>query len=71
MNKVNERKENESARAFAAARLYFAMGPERSLAKVAQELNKPLSLINRWSARWAWVDRARAFDEEFHQGVQR
>jgi hypothetical protein len=63
---IYDRQEKESAKSFAAARLYFEQGPEGSLASVAQALGKSLSLINRWSGTWQWVARAKAFDEELN-----
>lgn len=65
------RQEKESAKAYAASRLYCEQGPERSLARVAREWAKPLSLINRWSSRWRWVARARAFDEELDKKLRK
>jgi hypothetical protein len=54
----------ESARAFEAFRHYRDLGASRSTAKVAQELGKAKTLIDRWSADWSWVRRAAAWDEE-------
>jgi hypothetical protein len=68
---IYDRQEKEGAKAFAAARLYFEQGPERSLASVAQAKGKPLSLINRWSGKWQWVVRARAFDEELDKELDK
>ena len=64
MNPICKRQKNESAKAFAASRLYCEQGPDRSLARVARETGKPLSLINRWSGRWGWVARAKESDDE-------
>lgn len=60
----------ESAKALAAYALYEAMGPERSLAKVAggfgQSVGKVLvgrlPTLERWSAAYGWVERAAAAD---------
>jgi hypothetical protein len=54
----------ESARAFEAFSHYRDLGASRSTAKVAQELGKAESLMDRWSADWSWVKRAAAWDEE-------
>ena len=54
-----ERQEGESDKAFAAFRVYLEMGPKRSIAAVAQECTKSVSLIKRWSKRWDWRVRVR------------
>jgi len=55
----------ESRQAYAAFGLYRDMGPhERSNAKVAQELRRSKTLMDRWSRRWFWVRRAEAWDAE-------
>lgn len=59
-----ERLRGESAPAFQAFALYRDMGADRSLAKVAKELGKSATLIERWSARDAWVTRVDAWDVE-------
>jgi hypothetical protein len=60
---VWERMPAERARAYEAAREYFKMGPKRSHAAVARALNKEVSQIQRWSKRWLWVSRAKAYDD--------
>lgn len=57
-----ERQGRESDEAFEAFKIYLHLGVERSTAKVAEQLGKSLSLIQRWSAEWHWVERCRAFD---------
>lgn len=57
-----ERQPGESARAYEAARLYFEMGPGRSLVAVGQKVGKSRGLIERWSARWSWRERAAGYD---------
>src|SRR5712691_12687320 len=52
----------ESAQAFAAFVEYRDLGPERSIDAVVQKLDKSRTLIGRWSGRWRWVKRARAYD---------
>ena len=60
-----ERQPMESARAFAAFSRYRDMGPgQRSSAKVAQELGRSKTLMDRWSSCWSWVKRAEAWDAE-------
>ena len=62
MNLPYERKPNESAKAFAGFTTYADLGPKRSLAAVGQALGKSVGLIERWSRRHDWVNRAQAHD---------
>ena len=55
-----EQQPRESAKAFAAFKIYLDMGSERSLATVGQKLGKSLVLIERWSSRWHWAERVAA-----------
>ena len=66
-----ERQDGESAQAFEGFALYRDMGAERSLAKVAQKLGKSKALMERWSVRWQWGQRAEAWDAEFDRMVRR
>lgn len=60
-----ERQVGESAKAFEAFTKYRDMTPgERSIRKVAQNLSKSATLIKNWSARYGWVERATAWDDE-------
>jgi hypothetical protein len=56
------RRPGESAKAHAAADIYFKLRDERSLEVVAGRLRKHKSLIARWSAKYQWPARARAYD---------
>ncbi len=62
-------KPGESAKAYECANAYFSMGAERSLPKVSQLRSEsglkpvPISSLKRWSAKWNWVERARAYDQ--------
>lgn len=58
----SERQPKETTPAFEAFRCYLEMGPARSTGKVAQELGKSKTLIDRWSSRWSWVERVREFE---------
>ena len=59
-----EKKPAETAVAFQAFAVYRDMGLGiRSNAKVAEELGKSVTLINRWSSRWEWVDRVDEYDQ--------
>ncbi|WP_194522383.1 hypothetical protein [Cellulosimicrobium sp. JZ28] len=57
----------ESAKAHEAFRLYCAQGAARSTARVAQELGKTKTLVDRWSSRWQWVARAAEHDAALHR----
>jgi hypothetical protein len=49
--------------AFGAFVVYRDLPPnERSAVRVASEYGRSASLIERWRARWFWVERARAYD---------
>lgn len=44
---------------------YLALGPERSLTKLAEVLNKPpgyVAVLKRWSVKYQWVKQAREYD---------
>jgi len=55
---------NESAKAFNALKTYAAMGPKRSLVKVAHKLGISRQLIERWSVRHQWQKRLRKLELE-------
>lgn len=59
-----ERQPKETAPAYQAFRTYLEQGPRRSTAAVARALGKSKTLIDRWSSRWRWVERVRAFDSQ-------
>lgn len=55
---------DESAKAYQAFAVYRDAGPNRSLADTGQKLGKNLTTLGQWSVKYAWPDRARAFDAE-------
>lgn len=68
-----ERRPDESPQAFAAATIYFELGPDaRSLKAVTQSLAKGSpgdrqgirvpQHIRSWCSKYSWVERARAYD---------
>lgn len=59
-----ERQKSESAKAYEAFSLYRDMGASRSIAKVAEKLQKSNQLLGRWSRNNKWVDRVAAWDAE-------
>ena len=58
------RRPGEPARAYQAFGRYLAMGPMRTLPRVASEWDLPDTSVRRWSARWEWVSRCAAYDSE-------
>lgn len=59
-----ERQDSETKKAFEAFQVYRDLGITRSLREVAQQLNKSLALIGRWSSQYGWVERAQEYDDE-------
>lgn len=57
------RLENEHAKRYAARVAYLTLGPTRSLAAVAAQQQKALTLIERWSTQDCWVEHARRYDD--------
>ncbi len=68
-DKINswERQPKESLKAYEALYLYLQLGEERSCAKVAKQLGKSTTLIERWCSAWNWVNRSRDYDNELHR----
>ena len=60
MPMIFEKQPRESAKAFAAFSLYLSLGPQRSLAEVAQKLHKSVTMLGRWSAKFDWPARVAA-----------
>lgn len=60
--KAWERRADESEQAYEAFSVYRDI--VRSTAKVGQKLGKSTALIHRWSAKYDWVERARAYDNQ-------
>lgn len=59
-----ERQEGETSKAWEAFCIYRDMGVDRSLRKVAQNLNKSVTQIAEWSSKYDWVKRVTAWDAE-------
>jgi hypothetical protein len=57
-----ERQSDEGEEAFEAFDIFTKMGSTRSCVRVANQLQKSESLIYRWSSRYLWPQRARAWD---------
>lgn len=65
MAEIWDRLPNESSKAYAVFCIYRDLGPERSLEKLRQNLDKPRSRkwLGDWSVKYNWVDRAVAYDD--------
>lgn len=65
MNNAWDRQPGESTKAYAAFCAYRDLGPERSIEKAGQMLDKPRSKkwLGEWSAKYKWVERAKAYDD--------
>lgn len=59
-----DRQKGETKKAFEAFTVYRDLGTTRSLAKVANKLDKSKTIIGRWSSKWNWVERTNAWDDE-------
>lgn len=60
-----ERQERETPKSFAAFCVYRDMGPQdRTLAKTADVVGKSTSLMDTWSQKYGWVNRAAEWDNE-------
>lgn len=66
-----ERQKNESQQAYEAFVVYRDLGAERSITRVVQELNKSRALIGKWSSRFKWVERCRAYDNHLDEIARR
>lgn len=64
MLKPYHKQPKETGKAFEAFKVYLTLGPTRLLKQVAAQVKKNHKLIEQWSARWAWVERAAAWDAE-------
>lgn len=59
-----ERQPRETPKAFEAFCAYRDMGTDRSCSKVAAVVGKSFSLMQQWSQKNGWVERAAAWDDE-------
>jgi hypothetical protein len=56
-----EQQPRESDKAFAAFSLYLGLGPQRSIAAVAEKLSKSEGLIQRWSSKFGWPSSVQTY----------
>jgi hypothetical protein len=61
-NQIWKRLPSDTDKSFKAFCIYRDMGASRSVRDVAQELNKSLTVIARWSTANDWTKRVAAFD---------
>lgn len=54
----------ESARAFAAFRIYLEAGPDRSIRKLGRKLGKNRTTLGNWSSKWHWAERVKAWEAD-------
>src|ERR1700680_1693937 len=57
-----DRLPEETAIAYEAFVVYCEQEASRSLSDVSVLLNRRLATVKRWSSRWNWQERCRAFD---------
>lgn len=55
----------EPRKAYAAFRVFYEMGIERTLSVTADKTGYPYRAIRVWSAKWKWLERAKAYDDQF------
>lgn len=57
-----DRQPGETSKAYAAFEIYLDLADQRSTRRTAEALSKSEALINGWSRKHSWPDRARAWD---------
>lgn len=62
--RIWERREDETPKQYEAFCAYRDMGSDRSIRAVGEKLGKSEGLMERWSSKNHWVDRAAAWDDE-------
>lgn len=53
---------NETDKAIRAFKIYLALGTDRSIQKVADELQCSFNNVRKWYERWSWKERAAAYE---------
>lgn len=59
-----EYQKTDTAKSWEAFQVYRDMGKKRTLAKVADELGKSTTIIQRWSSKHNWKERIEAWEVE-------
>src|SRR3954465_14619181 len=62
-----EQQPRESDKAFRAFKTYRDAGPDRSFRKVAQKLGKSVTQLTRWSQRFNWTERLKAWAKHIEE----
>src|SRR3954471_9546497 len=57
-----EKLEKESSKAFAAFHTYLGLGAERSIEAAGEKVGKCSKVLERWSKKFAWGERAQEYD---------
>lgn len=57
-----DRQPGETSKAYEAFQVYLDQGSARSTRSVGEALGKSDALMHRWSSKYGWPDRARAWD---------
>lgn len=68
--RIWERLKGEGTRAFAAFCVYRDLGPTRSMPKATARMGRKATYtrqLEKWSSRWNWVARAKAYDEHLER----
>src|SRR5690242_17681730 len=66
-----QRMAHESAKAFGAFCEFRELGPERTLQRVGEKLQKSYQLMQRWGKKYNWHNRAADYDDYCNQEMQR
>lgn len=56
------RRDDESKQSYDAFEIYLNLGISRTGKATSIKVNKSISLISRWSSKYNWIERARAWD---------
>ncbi len=70
MNTEFDQLPQETAKAYAAFRVYLELGPERTIAAVSKKCGKSEGFLQRWGRKYDWLGRSKAFDQHFNE-IQR
>jgi hypothetical protein len=67
LEKLWRRRPQESADAYEGFLAYRDLGSKRSIELASRKCNKHASICGRWSTKWGWVARARAWDNDMQE----
>lgn len=57
-----EKQSGETMNSFAAFAVFRDLGPQRTLPKAAEAIGKSLSMLQGWSSKYRWFERAEEYD---------